>query len=109
MRLDHDTDPYGNDNQLWKGIMRVILEVFRVKNYRILAIIKPPLAKYSQCFLMPAKSMTMFLSWLRKSHSTSKKENTTIKNYKIIKILLENKLELGGFIEIFLTRFLEKY
>lgn len=53
--------------------------------------------------------MTTFLSWLRKSHSTSKKENTTIKNYKIIKILLENKLELGGFMEIFLKRFLEKY
>jgi len=48
MRLDHDTDPYGNDNQLWKGIMRVILEVFWVKNYRIIAIIKLPLAKYSQ-------------------------------------------------------------
>lgn len=43
----------------------------------------------------------------RKSHSTPKKANTTIKNYKNMKVLLENKLELSGLIKIF-KKFLEE-
>ena len=38
----------------------------------------------------------------RKPFSSSKEENTTIKKLKNIEIMLENKLEIGEFINIFL-------
>ena len=44
----------------------------------------------------------MFRLLPRKPFSSSKEENTTIKNQKNIEIMLENNQELGEFINIFL-------